>query len=154
MTNDKLNQLKENKEVKFIYKLPCSFYDDKFEYIVVGDIKLKQPNVTLYSLQQWFALLESGSLKGYVCAILPRKYKIKEYLNMYQKPDMLKLRHYVLNIHNDKDIVQECSWGIQCIKEGKVNRIDVFKDNYFTQDVRSDFLKLVAPIYKQQFYNG
>ena len=73
---------------------------------------------------------------------------------MYQKPDMLKLRHYVLNINNEKDIIQECRWGIQCIKEGKVNRIDIFKDSYSVQDVRSDFLELVAPIYKQKFYNG
>ena len=154
MQQSKLKELKENQEVKFIYKLPSSFYDEGFEYIIVGDIKLDENNITIYSLQQWFNLLGSGSLKGYVCSILPRKYKIKEYLNIYQKPNMLKLRRYILTIDNDKEIVQECRWGIQYIKEGKVNRADVFKSSYSVQDVRADFLELVAPIYKQKFYNG
>ena len=52
MQQSKLKELKENQEVKFIYKLPSSFYEEGFEYIIVGDIKLDENNITIYSLQQ------------------------------------------------------------------------------------------------------
>ena len=94
--------------------------------------------------------MKSGSLLPYVCSILSKSGKIKEYVNIYEKPDIIKLRRYIIarvtylqginkDLPNiDMDITRECLWGIQIIKESKVNRIDVFKD----------FITISEPIYK------
>lgn len=51
MTKEEIRQLKENKDIKFIYKIPCSFYEEGYEYIVVGDnITSKNDNVIFFSL--------------------------------------------------------------------------------------------------------
>ena len=51
MTKEELKKYKENKDIKFIYKIPCSFYEEGYEYIVVGDnITSKNDNVTFFSL--------------------------------------------------------------------------------------------------------
>lgn len=52
-------------------------------------------------------MMRAGSIKGYVCATSPKKYKIKEYLNIYNKPDFLTLRTYILHLTNEYDIIQE-----------------------------------------------
>lgn len=51
MTKEEIRQLKENKDIKFIYKIPCSLYEKGYEYIVVGgNITSKNDNVTFFSL--------------------------------------------------------------------------------------------------------
>ena len=52
MEKNKLQELKENKEVKYIYKLPCSLYDDGFEYIVIGNVTSNESNVKILTLDQ------------------------------------------------------------------------------------------------------
>ena len=42
MNIDKLNSYKENKEIKFIYKIPCSLYEERFKYIIIGDVQTRQ----------------------------------------------------------------------------------------------------------------
>lgn len=44
------------------------------------------------------------------------------------------------------DITRECLWGIQIIKESKVNRIDVFKGKIVNP--LKDFITISEPIYK------
>ncbi len=41
MTNEQLKELKENKEVKYIYKIPCSLFKDEYLYVIVGNINKK-----------------------------------------------------------------------------------------------------------------
>lgn len=96
--------------------------------------------------------MDSGSLLPYVCATLPKKNKIKEYLNIYSKPDVLKLRRYITSLESD-ELIQECLWGIQLIKEFKVNRPDVFKDKNSLFNAVDSFYDAVDPIYRMQF-NG
>ena len=159
MTKEEIRQLKENKYIKFIYKIPCSFYEEGYEYIVVGDnITSKNDNVTFFSLDDWFLRMKSGSLLPYVCSILSKSGKIKEYVNIYEKPDIIKLRRYIIarvtylqginkDLPNiDMDITRECLWGIQIIKESKVNRIDVFKGKIVNP--LKDFITISEPIYK------
>lgn len=42
-------------------------------------------------------MIEQGNLLPYACATLNKKYKPKEFLNIYQKPDMLNFRKFILN---------------------------------------------------------
>ena len=46
--------------------------------------------------------------------------------------------------------MQECLWGIQVIKEFKVNRPDVFKDKSSLFTAVDDFYDAVDPIYKMK----
>lgn len=45
-----IKQLKENEEVKFIYKLPNSLYDEGFEYIIIGDVNEEIPNSRTFTI--------------------------------------------------------------------------------------------------------
>lgn len=47
-----IKQLKENREIKFIYKLPNSLYDEGFEYIIVGDVNGKIPNSRTFTIDE------------------------------------------------------------------------------------------------------
>ena len=106
--------------------------------------------------------MQSGSLLPVVCATINKSGKIKEYVNIYEKTDIIKLRKYILGlvtyfqaIYEDpgcprvelkREIDQECLWGIQTIKEFKVNRIDVFKEEH--ENPLKEFITAVDPIYK------
>lgn len=148
--------LKENKEVLYFYKLPCSLYHSGFEYVIVGNIlKDAYDNVRYFKSEDWFARIESGSLLPLVCSTLNKSGKIKEYVNIYQKPDIIKLRlliqRSVLNstdILTPKEVIQESLWGIQVIKEFKVNRVDVFKTDINPTVAFQEFMKVSEPIYK------
>lgn len=159
MTKEEIKQLKEDKDIKFIYKIPCSFYEEGYEYIIVGENMIpKNDNARFFNLDDWFSIMKSGSLLPYVCSILPKSGKIKEYVNIYEKPDIIKLRRYIISeitylqginkdLPNiDMDITRECLWGIQVIKESKVNRIDVFKEKIVNP--LKDFMTISEPIYK------
>lgn len=165
LSKEDLQKLKENKDVKFIYKLPCSFWEEKFEYIIIGDLDTKEDNnIRYFSLDDWFLLMKLGSLLPYVCSTLNKSGKIKEFINIYEKPDIIKFRKYILdkfshlsNIYKDQNdyieriISQELLWGIQIIKEGRVNRVDVFKEKY-TNPLK-EFIQLSDPIYKMKVKN-
>ena len=143
---------KHNENIKYCYKLPNSSKESGFEYIIVGDIKDYIPDSRIFTIDEWFKKMESGSLLPYVCCTLSKKYKIKEYLNIYSKPDVLKLRRLILDLDGD-ELIQECAWGTQIIKEFKVNRPDVFKDKTSMFTAVDDFYAAVDPIYKM-WLNG
>lgn len=90
-----------------------------------------------------------GSLLPYVCSTLPRSFKIKEYLNIYEKPDLLKLRKFILSLKDPNEIIQESLWGLQVIKESKVNRPDVFKTKWTEAKAVNSFLTSVDPIFRK-----
>lgn len=48
MNIDKLNSYKENEEIKFIFKIPCSLYEEGFKYIIVGNVETKQKSNEFY----------------------------------------------------------------------------------------------------------
>lgn len=115
INKEQIVALKENKEVLYFYKLPCSLYHSGFEYVIVGNIlKDAYDNVRYFKSEDWFARIESGSLLPLVCSTLNKSGKIKEYVNVYQKPDIIKLRlliqRSVLNstdILTPKEVIQE-----------------------------------------------
>ena len=50
MNKEEIKELKENKDIKFIYKLPCSFFDEGFEYIIIGyNTNIEDNNVQVFT---------------------------------------------------------------------------------------------------------
>lgn len=160
-SKEEIQALKENKEVLYFYKLPCSLFDSGFQYIIVTDAPEppeKYDNVKYLSSQCWFQRMQNGSLLPIVCTSLGKSYKIKEYVSVYVKPDIIKLRKLLKNSLlgackypwslSDDEIIQESLWGIQVIKEGRVNRIDVFKIDTTSSIAFQEFMKVSEPIYK------
>lgn len=50
MTTEELNKLKENSNIQFIYKIPNSLYNEKYEYIIIGDNPdIKADNIRTFS---------------------------------------------------------------------------------------------------------
>lgn len=47
-----LNTLKQNDEIKYIFKLPNSYYEDGFEYIIVGNVEDEIPNSRIFTIEQ------------------------------------------------------------------------------------------------------
>lgn len=149
MTKEEIKQLKENKDIKFIYKIPCSLYDEGFEYIIIGDIKTeKKDNVRCFSLDDWFLRMKSGSLLPYVCATLSKSGKVKEYLNIYEKPNLLSLRNFLSHTKDPIELKQESLWGCQMIRESKINRPDMFKAILDTDKCVQLFLVEIDPMYR------
>lgn len=149
MTKDELKNYKENKDIKFIYKIPCSLYKEGFEYIIIGNLLTeKKENIRFFNLDDWFVRMKSGSLLPYVCSTLSKSGKIKEFLNIYDKPNLLNLRSFLLHATEDIEIIQEGLWGLQVLKEFKVNRPDVFKSEHTSDEVLRSFLSAVDPMYK------
>lgn len=51
MTTEEIKQLKEDNNIKFVYKIPCSLYDERFEYIIIGNIKtFRHNNIRSFSI--------------------------------------------------------------------------------------------------------
>ena len=143
-------KLKENSEIKFIYEIPNSLYENGYEYVIVGDLETKtEENLRQFNFEDWFLRMQAGSLLPYVCSIAIRKHKIKEFLNIYDRPDLLKFRKFVLTVKlPDNEVIQECLWACQIISEFRVNRPDVFTKEISKEDALSQFLTLVDPIFK------
>lgn len=159
LTKEKLNEYKENKEVLYIYKLPCSLYNSRFEYIIVGNVQKEDyNNVRYFKPEDWFYRIGSGSLLPTVCATLTKSGKVKEYVNIYQKPDIIKLRALLICSFNNstqfnnkltsQEILQESLWGSQVIKEFRVNRVDVFNTKLNMETAYKNFIDSSEPIYK------
>ena len=135
--------LKNNEDIRYIYTIPNSMFDDGLQYILIGDIiTAQEDDVFCYSFNDWFNKMESGDLLPYACATLSRKYKPKEYLNIYDKPDLLKFRKYILNCNlSNWEIEQQILWAIQILDEYKINRYDVFTSKNDFKAILNEFLK-------------
>lgn len=151
---NKINISENLESVYFLYKLPCSLYKNGFENIIVGDFKSKRLiGDTYININDWFSMMTNGSLLPYVCNTLSKSYKIKEYINIYSKPDPLKTRSYISKLSDKSDVIRECLWTIQFVKEGKVNRPDVFKTQKSYSEVLKEFYDIVDPIYYMKLKN-
>lgn len=52
VTKDDMIKLKENKEIHFIYELPCSLFESGYEYITIGKIETKtEDNLRQFSYE-------------------------------------------------------------------------------------------------------
>lgn len=140
-----MSKLKNNDDIRYIYTIPNSLFEDGLQYILIGDIKTaNENNVFCYSMDDWFFKMKSGDLLPYACATLKKKYKPKEYLNIYDKPDILKFRKYILNCDlSNWEIEQQLSWAIQILSEYRINRYDAFTSKNDFKALFSEFLDKV-----------
>lgn len=53
-SKEEIQALKENKEVLYFYKLPCSLFDSGFQYIIVGNLSSieRYDNVRYFKLDE------------------------------------------------------------------------------------------------------
>ena len=115
-----IKTLKENKDIKYIYKIPCSYLEDGFLYVIIGEgiEPIVDSCVLYFDLQDWFERSQKGDLLMYACATLPKKYKLKEHLNVYQRPDLLAFRKFILtNKVTDLELCLETGWAEQILSE-------------------------------------
>ena len=152
MSNVDINKLKSYKKIKYIYIIPNSYYEDKQQYILIGDLETEsEDNVFCYSLDDWFELMANGSLLPYACSILNKKYRKKEYLNVYKKPEMLLFRKYILNSNlSDMEQMQQLNWAIQILDEFKINRHDAFLVKQSKDELLFNFLDKMEGQFKMQ----
>lgn len=147
-----LSTLKENKDIKYIYKIPCSYLEDGFLYIIVGLLAepIKDKAILYFTPDKWFERMQQGDLLMYACATLPKKYRLKEHLNIYTKPDLLKFRKFILaNKVSDLELCLETGWAEQILTEWKINRYDVVKKDPNVAISLSKFLAVIDPMYKK-----
>lgn len=147
-----LSILKENKDIKYIYKIPCSYLEEGFLYVIIGTLAepIKDNAILYMSLEKWFERMQQGDLLMYACATLPKKYRLKEHLNIYTKPDLLKFRKFILSTHlSDLEICLETNWAEQILTEWKINRYDVVKTEPNVAVSLSRFLAIIDPMYKK-----
>ena len=154
MTKAEIMELAKNEEILYIYRIPCSYFEEDC-LIIVGGKPIKKKGVLHYTSEEWFNLLNIGSLIPYVCAIAPKQNKIKVTVTVYQKPDLLLLRKYLFT-HEllPWRIIQECLWAKQIWNETRVNRVDVFKNIKVSKTLAKkylqEFLTLIEPMYKKR----
>lgn len=155
MHNIDIDLLKRNKNIKYIYEIPNSFYKDKKQYVFVGDLDTEhEDNIFCFSLEDWFNDMISGNLLPYACSTLKKKYKIKELLNIYLKPSMLSFRKFILNCDLSKDqIHQQLFWAIQILDEFKINRYDAFDEHWEDANLLVTFLDKIDGQYKMCIAN-
>lgn len=112
LTKEDLQKLKENNDIKFIYKIPCSYYKEGYEYIIIGVGVENQivGNITTLTIDDWFLYMKTGSLLPFLCSTLSKSGKLKEFINIYEKPDILALRRYITSLSptDRKRCIQEC----------------------------------------------
>lgn len=51
--------------------------------------------------------MENGSLLPYVCSTIGKSGKIKEYLNIFKKPDVILNNKYIKSLNNKKDKIEQ-----------------------------------------------
>lgn len=149
MTKEELKKLKENKEIKYIYKIPCSLFSDNYLYVIIGNIKTRVfKNIWYFSFEDWFDRINNHDILPYVCSVLSRTNKCKEYLNIYYKLDIIKFRKRILStkLSNLEQCLQ-LSWAIQILKEGKLNRHNCLPkvSKSIKTNLLSEFCKLTDP---------
>lgn len=151
MSNIDVSKLKNNDNIRYIYIIPNLMFEDGLQYILIGDIKTDhEDNVFCYSMKDWFLKMESGDLLPYACATLKKKYKPKEFLNIYDKPDILKFRKYILNCNlSETEKIQQLYWAIQILDEYKINRYDFSSCKINFNTILNDFLSKVEGMFIQ-----
>ncbi|MBQ0113525.1 MAG: hypothetical protein KBT03_10375 [Bacteroidales bacterium] len=158
MDKEQLNKLKESRDILYIYKIPCSFFDEQCQYVIIGNIPTRiQGNEYRFNIQDWFQRVMSGSILPVVVSRLHHKYKIKNYAQITWTYDILSLRKFLLNTTNRLTLVQESLWGYQFLTEGRINRPDVFKgiDKYIpAEECLQKFLEAIQPRYKFKIDNN
>ncbi len=117
-----LQELIDNKEVLYIYEIGLQIYglfpetDDRDYLIIVSDKfcvdKELYDNYTFYNITDWFDMVLNNRMIAWICACLPKKFVIKEYVKLLLQTNPLQLRKefdafYKYKIDFAKDCISE-----------------------------------------------
>lgn len=105
----------------YIYNRNYSIYGlpDKERYtIIVNDgwvcpedwIGFDTSIYEIYYLQQWFDLVTAGSLIGWECACLNKKYVIKEHVKLLMHSNPLQLRKDIDRLYNEDLVMSDINY--------------------------------------------
>lgn len=153
MTNI-IDVLKESSDCLYIYNRNFSIYGlpDKERYTIIVSDEWEFPEdwdgldeniYQVYRISNWFNLVLNGTLLGWECACLNKKYVIKEAVKLLMKTDPLQLRRTIdlqladyknknlFNINEAWEIIKNIKFSIQIIENHKiVNFKEAYNDYY------------------------
>ena len=153
MTNI-IDVLKESSDCLYIYNRNFSIYGlpDKERYTIIVSDEWEFPEdwdgldeniYQIYRISNWFNFVLNGTLLGWECACLNKKYVIKEAVKLLMKTDPLQLRRMIdlqladyknknlFNINDAWEIIKNIKFSIQIIENHKiVNFKEAYNDYY------------------------
>ena len=107
----KLNELKSNPLVYYIYQVDYSIFNIEGgnpKYIVIIDNDCLKSSVTsneddleIYTTKEWFNMLINSEIITWICSCLDKKFIIKEHVKLLGMRDDLKIRN---NFDRDIDL--------------------------------------------------
>lgn len=148
MDKESLKILKDNPDIKYIYKIPSYWYTEKCLYIVISKEmpQILGDNVFYFSTAQWFEMMTNGSPLVFACGRLKKRFKIKEYLSIYQKPDNLLIRKYLSTRVKGTIGLLEADYGFQLIKYGQIFNFEG-PGKYTLSNIEQAYTDLLKDIY-------
>ena len=110
-----------DKDCLYIYNRNFSIYGlpDKERYtIIVNDgwicpedwVGFDTSVYEIYYLQQWFNLVVTGSIIGWECACLNKKYVIKEHVKLLMHSNPLQLRKDIDKLYNENALMSDINY--------------------------------------------
>lgn len=157
-----LDYLKESPDCLYIYNLDSSIYGlpkEKRYIVVVREdwicpeecVEELENGFEIYTLREWFNYVLSGSLIGWECSCLNKKYVLKEHVKMMMIVNPIKLRkdadsmyrtlHLLANKSNQMlySLIRFIRFSIQIIQNHKIiNYKDGLDDCKAIQSTDSD----------------
>lgn len=153
MTNI-INTLKESSDCLYIYNRNFSIYGlpdkERYTIIVSDDWELPEDwdgldleKYQIYQISHWFRYILDGTLVGWECACLNKKYIIKEEVKLLMKTNPLQLRRAIdlqladyknkglFNINEAWEIIKNIKFSIQIIENHKIVNFKEAQNDYY-----------------------
>ena len=153
MTNI-INTLKESSDCLYIYNRNFSIYGlpdkERYTIIVSDDWELPEDwngldleKYQIYQISHWFRYILDGTLVGWECACLNKKYIIKEEVKLLMKTNPLQLRRAIdlqladyknkglFNINEAWKIIKNIKFSIQIIENHKIVNFKEAQNDYY-----------------------
>lgn len=117
-----IEYLIEDKNCLYIYDRNFSIYGltNKERYTIIVNngwicpedwIGFDTSVYEIYYLQQWFDLIVAGSLIGWECACLNKKYIIKEHVKLLMRSNPLQLRKDIDKLYNENAVMSDINYN-------------------------------------------
>lgn len=151
MDKESLKDLKGNPNIKYIYKIPSYWYKEECLYIIImgqiQKIESQESNIFCFTTEKWFDMMTKGSPLVFACGRLKKRFKIKEYLSIYQKPDSLSIRKYLTTRAKDTLGLVEADYGFQLVKYGQIFNFEC-SGKYVLSNIQQAYEELMQDICK------
>lgn len=170
MSSLNINNLKNNNLIYYIYQVDLSVFGietDEHKYVVVGDKEFINNNdldpneVWLFSIEEWFKLVEKGEILPWICACVNKKFIYKEHVKLMMSTNPLQLRKLIdedlLDVYLNWDtrtasslfmVIAEIMLAVQIIENHKIVNFNSPKKYYKSLSdtiTKEDFQALIGP---------